>query len=151
VTAAGVVPVLPFPGWLALPPGAPATDDGLSALRATLDLLARALAPRGTAQLVASGVGDGVRPRLCDELHERAVRAGLQLSMNVAARVGIRPGDRLFELMAERCATLGNQSLPEARSRLFDYFARREVDTLYRFFLALARDGAPGLQLVMQC
>jgi hypothetical protein len=150
--AAAVVPVLPFPGWLALPPGAPTTDDGLGALRATLDLLARALASRGAAQLVASAVGDGARPRLCDELHERAVRAGLQVAMNVAARVSIRPGEPLFELMAERCAVLGNQPLTETRSRLFDYFARLEVDTLYRFFLAITRDGAPlGLQLVMQC
>src|SRR5207302_7804767 len=98
--------VLPFPSALAAPAETAPTDDGMTALRLALDATSDALAPGGTAQLVASGAGNHARPRLCDELTERAARTRTRIVMSVSSRLGIRPGDRLFEIMASRCATI---------------------------------------------
>jgi methylase of polypeptide subunit release factors len=143
-----VPPVLPFPPALAGHPDRGDADDGLLPLRQVLELLPQALHPGGLAQVVALAPGDAEGPRVRDELSRHAEAHGLQIAVSVPAAARMRPGDRLFELMALRCAGLGGLAAEEARRRLLHHLAAARVDRVYRLFLSIQRGGPrPGLQV----
>lgn len=144
----GCPPVLPFPPELPLADAEPTGDDGLLMLRRLLDGLPAVLSDDGTAQIVAGGVGDERGPHLLAELAQYAAQQGLQIAVSVPARVPLRPGDHLFEVLADRCQRLGGLRIEAARKRLQQHFAASRGEYLYRLFLTISRSRSrPALKV----
>ncbi|MCC6994142.1 MAG: methyltransferase [Deltaproteobacteria bacterium] len=139
---------LPYPASLALTGEAAEDDDGMSELRRTLVGLPAVLAPGGSAQLVASSTGDEDGPHLRRELTRFADEHGLHIVMTVPRRARMRPGDRLFEYLAQTCVQPARPEIQAARELLGRHLEARKAHFLYSVFLTLTHDPRrPGVQM----
>jgi len=144
-------PLLPFPPDLPFPEIADGGDDGMLLMRRVLQGLPDVLLPGGMAQIISSSLGGESGPHAEAEFAEYAQQQGCQIMMTVPARARLRPGDRLFEVLAHSCAAPHALPIEQVRRRMQQHFAARGAEYLYLSFLTITLAGPrPGLQMTQQ-
>jgi release factor glutamine methyltransferase len=122
-------PLLPVPPGMRYPFVGDGGADGLAVTRRIVMGMPSRLDRDGTAQLIGTGLSDGLIPFVVDELGEWARTTGLDIWLTVAAHVPLAAGTPMFDGLVE---TAGGGA---AREQFGSFLTERGATHLAAYFL----------------
>lgn len=127
-------PLLPIPDETPYPFVGDGGDDGFSITREILLGLPDVLTPTGCAQIIATGLSDGIELGAESSLRSWASAAGLDVVVTVTAQVPHAPGTAAFEGLARSSAGYANQP-QDTRAEMSRHLRRHGATHLAGLFI----------------